>query len=130
MSLSNSRIAAVAAVSDMDRARRFYEEKLGLHEADGAESSEEQRLYQCGEHTGLLVYLSPDHAGRGTATLGAWQVDDFEGEKASLEANGIEFERYDQPGLETDEEGVVEMDGFHVCWFKDPDGNTFALGDG
>jgi len=130
MSLSKSRIAAVAAVSDMDRARRFYEDRLGLHQAPDAEESDDQRLYECGEHTGLMVYLSPDHAGRGTATLGAWQVDDLDAEMESLRAKGIEFEHYDQPGLHTDEQGVVEMDGFHACWFKDPDGNTFAIGDG
>ncbi len=129
MSLSQSRIAAVAAVSDMDRARQFYENTLGLHEVDGAESSEEQRIYECGDHTGLMVYLSPHHAGRGTATLGAWQVDDLDAEMESLRAKGLEFEEYDEPGLHTDDKGVVEMGEFHACWFKDPDGNTFAIGD-
>lgn len=129
MSLSQSSIAAVAAVSDMDRARRFYEETLGLHEVDGTESFEDQRVYECGDHTALMVYLSPHHAGRGTATLGAWRVDDLDAEMESLRSRGLEFERYDEPGLHTDEKGVVEMGGFHACWFKDPDGNTFAIGD-
>lgn len=130
MSLKDSRIAAVAAVSDMDRARRFYEEQLGLEEADGTESSELQRLYGCGEHTGLMVYVSPEHAGHSTATLGAWRVEDLDSEMESLRSRGIEFERYDQPGLQTDENGVVSMGDVHACWFRDPDGNTFAVADG
>ncbi|MCO5316355.1 MAG: VOC family protein [Solirubrobacterales bacterium] len=129
MSLSTSRIAAVAAVSDMDRARHFYEDTLGLRESGETNGSDEQRMYGCGEHTGLLVYLSPEHAGRSTATLGAWQVDDLEGEMSALRAKGVRFEQYDEPDLHTDADGVVEFDGSHACWVKDPDGNTFAIGD-
>lgn len=129
MSLSKSRIAAVAAVSDLDRAREFYEGALGLRDTGETDGPDDQRMYGCGEHTGLLVYQSPEHAGHSTATLGAWRVDDLDAEMVALRARGVEFERYDEPGLHTDANGVVEMDGAHVCWVKDPDGNTFAIGD-
>jgi len=130
MSLSTCRIAAVAAVSDMDRARQFYEGSLGLKQAaDDTDGSGEQRLYACGEHTALLVYLSPEHAGHNSATLGAWKADDLESEMATLKGSGVSFEQYDQPGFHSDEQGVVDMDGFRAAWFKDPDGNTFAVGD-
>ncbi len=130
MSLSTCRISAVAAVSDMNRARQFYEGLLGLKQADDDDGSGEQRLYACGEHTALLVYLSPEHAGHNSATLGAWQADDLDSEMAALRDSGITFERYDQPGFHSDEQGVVDMDGFRAAWFKDPDGNTFAVGNG
>lgn len=131
MSLSTCRISAVAAVSDMDRARQFYEGSLGLRQADDdTDDSDGQRLYACGEQTTLLVYLSPEHAGHSSATLGAWQTDDLESEMAALKIGGVQFEQYDQPGFHSDERGIVDMDGFRAAWFKDPDGNTFAVGDG
>lgn len=124
MSLSESKVAAVAAVSDMDRARSFYEGKLGLEPADsGADGTEV--LYACGDGTGLLVYPSPDHAGKGSATIAAWEVDDFDAEIDALKGRGIAFEIY--PGFGQDEDGVMKMDDARVVWFTDPDGNTFAV---
>ena len=124
MSLSESKVAAVAAVSDMDRARRFYEETLGLDPAEsGADGTEV--LYGCGDGTGLLVYPSPDHAGKGSATIAAWEVDDFDSEVAALKEGGVSFEIY--PGFGQDEDGVMKMEDARVVWFTDPDGNTFAI---
>lgn len=124
MSLSESKIAAVAAVNDMVRARSFYEETLGLEPADsGADGTEV--LYGCGDGTGLLVYPSPDHAGKGTATIAAWEVDDFDAEVDALRGHGVTFEVY--AGFGQDEDGVMRMDDARVVWFKDPDGNTFAV---
>jgi len=124
MSLSNSRIAAVAAVADMDRARSFFEGILALTPADsGAEGSEV--LYGCGDDTGLLVYASPEHAGKGTATTAAWEVEDFDAEVAALKERGISFEKY--PGFGQDDDGVLAMANARVVWFTDPDGNTFAV---
>ncbi|MBN8866890.1 MAG: VOC family protein [Solirubrobacterales bacterium] len=124
MSLSESKIAAVAAVGDMDRAKRFYEESLGLDPADsGAEGTEV--LYACGDGTGLLVYPSPEHAGKATATIAAWEVEDFDAETSSLKEHGISFEKYD--GFDQDDDGVMKMGDMRVVWFTDPDGNTFAL---
>ena len=124
MSLSESKIAAVAAVSDVERARRFYEEKLGLEPVDsGADGTEV--LYGCGDGTGLLVYPSPDHAGKGSATIAAWEVDDFDCEVDELIGRGVSFEIY--AGFDQDENGVMKMDDARVIWFTDPDGNTFAI---
>lgn len=128
MSLNNCKIAAVAAVSDMARAREFYEGRLDLTQSRGR-VSEGQVLYECGDGTGLLVYLSPLNAGNGTATLGAWEVENLDEEMDVLISKGVKFEVYDEPGLKTNEKGVAELEGAHVAWFKDPDGNTYALGD-
>jgi catechol 2,3-dioxygenase-like lactoylglutathione lyase family enzyme len=110
----------------MGQARDFYEQKLGLEPR--ADASDEQVHYECGGDTGILIYVSPTNAGTGTATVAAWDVDDLRQEMERLVSAGVEFERYDQPGFATDESGVLDMDGELVAWFKDPDGNTFAIG--
>lgn len=124
MGLSNSKIAAVAAVTDMDRAKEFFEETLALEPMGGGAEGIEV-MYACGDGTGLLVYPSPDHAGKGTATVAAWEVDDFDAETSALKERGISFEIY--PGFDQDENGILDMGGARVVWFKDPDGNTFAV---
>jgi catechol 2,3-dioxygenase-like lactoylglutathione lyase family enzyme len=122
--LSDCRVEALAAVSDLDRARRFYEEQLGLVPGD----EEEQAVsYPCGDGTRLNVYLSPENAGRSPATLAGWFVDDLEQTMDELATRGVAFEHYDQPGIKTDERGVFDAGRFRAAWIKDPDGNTMAL---
>ena len=75
MGLSEYKVAAGLAVSDMNRAREFYEGKLGL--VVGIDSGDNVQ-YRCGEGSVLHVYLSPEHAGKSTATLAGWGVDDVE----------------------------------------------------
>ena len=66
MGLSRYRVGAGLAVSDMDRAREFYEGKLGL--LVGIDSGDNVQ-YRCAEGSVIHVYLSPEHAGKSTATL-------------------------------------------------------------
>lgn len=125
MSLKESQVGAVLAVSDMKKAREFYEQKLGL---DGQEEQDGVMVrYQCGEGTGFNVYLSPAHAGRSTATLAGWLVDDVEALVDELTAKGVAFERYDDDQMKTNEKGIVEFPGGKVAFFRDPDGNTHSL---
>jgi catechol 2,3-dioxygenase-like lactoylglutathione lyase family enzyme len=124
MGLSDCRVQAMAAVSDLDRARRFYEQQLGL--APGAEE-EEIVTYPCADGTAIGVYLSPENAGKSPATLAGWFVDELDRTMAELASRGVAFEQYDQPGLQTDEGGVFDGPGFRAAWIKDPDGNTMAL---
>jgi catechol 2,3-dioxygenase-like lactoylglutathione lyase family enzyme len=124
MGLSECRVGALLAVSDLERARRFYEDQLGL--APGEE--EEQAVhYPCADGTGVLVYLTPENAGKSPATLAGWDVDDLDRTMDELAARGVAFERYDQPGLKTDERGVFDAGRFRAAWIRDPDGNTLAL---
>jgi catechol 2,3-dioxygenase-like lactoylglutathione lyase family enzyme len=125
MGLSDYKVGAVIAVSGMARARDFYEGKLGL--SPGANGSEHMQTYECADGTGLLVYLSPDHAGKSTATLAGWAVDDVEELVDELSARGVVFEQYDQPGIKTNEKGIVEDGRFKAAWVRDPDGNTLAI---
>ena len=124
MGLSESRVGAAVAVSDMDRAKEFYEGKLGLSVVQaGADGS---RLYASGGVTSLHVYPSPTHAGSSTATLATWYVDDVEQVVDELSSRGVTFEHYE--GLTTDARGISpKPGGGKVAWFKDPDGNTFAV---
>jgi catechol 2,3-dioxygenase-like lactoylglutathione lyase family enzyme len=125
MSLSGYEVRTSIAVSDIAQAAEFYEGKLGLSAAES--QSDESRIYACGGDTSLHVYASPTHAGKATATLATWYVGDLEEVVDELRSRGVSFERYDDPSLGADEKGIHKLDNGRVAWFKDPDGNTFAL---
>jgi catechol 2,3-dioxygenase-like lactoylglutathione lyase family enzyme len=125
MGLSRYKVAAGLAVSDMDRAREFYEGKLGL--SVGIDSGDNVQ-YRCGEGSVMHVYLSPKHAGKSTATLAGWGVDDVEEVVDELTSKGVAFERYEEGPIITDEKGIATFDGgAKVAYFKDPDGNTLSI---
>lgn len=111
----------------MARARAFYEDKLGL---DPDEVMSEYAVrYPCGNGSALMVYLSEENSGTAKATVAGWAVDDLDSEMRELGSRGVTFEHYDQPGLRTDERGVFQGPGFRAAWFRDPDGNTFAINE-
>jgi catechol 2,3-dioxygenase-like lactoylglutathione lyase family enzyme len=124
LELKDCKVGALMAVSDLETARRFYEDQLGL--APG-EVEEEAVRYLCGEGTNLFVYLQPQHAGASSATLAGWTVDDLDEIMDALTSRGVQFEQYDQPGIKTDERGVFDGGDFRAAWVKDPDGNTMAI---
>jgi catechol 2,3-dioxygenase-like lactoylglutathione lyase family enzyme len=124
MGLSDCSVEVLLAVSDLDRAKRFYEHQLGL--VPGEEEEETVR-YPCANGTGIVVYLSPENAGKSPATIAGWLVDDLDQTMDELASRGVVFEQYDQPGLKTDEQGVFDAGRFRAAWIKDPDGNTIAL---
>lgn len=126
MSLSNSRVGATIAVSDMERAREFYEEKLGL--SGGKDQGDGGHTYPCGSGSELHVYPSPGNAGKSGATLAAWTVDDVEATVDELAAKGVTFEQYGEP-FNTNEKGIATLGAQSAAWFRDPDGNTLAIGN-
>ena len=123
--LGKSSATAMIAVSDLDRARAFYEETLGLEarEAMGGEVLE----VRSGE-TVINVYRS-EFAGTNKATALTFDVDDIESEVRDLKQKGIFFEQYDMPGLEKQGDLYV-AEGMKTAWFKDPDGNILSLFEG
>jgi catechol 2,3-dioxygenase-like lactoylglutathione lyase family enzyme len=127
MGLSECIVEAAMAVSDLDRARRFYEQQLGL--VPGEEEDQAVR-YPCAEGTAIFIYVSRDNAGRSPATQAGWFVGDLDQMMDELASRGVVFEQYDQPGLKTDERGVFDGGPFRAAWIKDPDGNTMALTQG
>jgi catechol 2,3-dioxygenase-like lactoylglutathione lyase family enzyme len=124
MGLNDHRVEAAIAVSDLQRARRFYEDELGLVPG---ETEDQGVRYPCAQGSGIFVYLSAENAGRSPATQAGWFVDDLDATMDELAARGVSFERYDQPGIETDERGVFDAGRFRAAWVKDPDGNTLAI---
>jgi catechol 2,3-dioxygenase-like lactoylglutathione lyase family enzyme len=128
MSLSSTMVRPSIAVSDLARATEFYEGKLGL--SRGEEQSDESRIYSCGGGTSIHVYVSPTDPEAARGTLATWYVEDLEQAVDELHSRGVTFERYDDPALKTDESGIHELSNGRVAWFRDPDGNTFAIEEG
>ena len=113
------------AVSDLDRAKKFYEDTLGL--AIDNEWGDEGVTLKSGD-TLVNVYRS-EFAGTNKATALNFDVDDIESEVSELKSKGIMFEHYDLPGLEQRGDLYV-AEGMKTCWFKDPDGNILSLFEG
>ena len=125
MSLSNYRVGAAVAVSDMNRAREFYEGKLGF--AAAGDDPDGGRTYECAEQTTLHVFPSPAAAAASGATVAGWTVDDLEHVVDELTASGVTFERYDDEQISTNDKGIAVFGDSKGAWFKDPDGNVLAL---
>jgi catechol 2,3-dioxygenase-like lactoylglutathione lyase family enzyme len=120
--LSASRVGAAVAVSDIQRAKDFYEGKLGL---SGRETPDGGVTYPCAGDTEIHVFVSAG-AGSSESTIAGWTVDDTEAAVEELAGRGVAFEQYDEP-IKTDERGIFTMGETKGAWFKDPDGNVLAL---
>lgn len=120
--LQDKDAAATIAVSDVERAREFYEKTLGLI---AVQEDPGGILYKSGQSF-ILVYPS-EYAGTNQATAATWAVgDDFDDIVTELGAGGTTFEHYDLP--DTTREGDVHVAGdMKAVWFKDPDGNILNL---
>src|SRR5688572_19442093 len=109
------------AVKDLERAREFYEQTLGLEKvSDGPEGV----MFKCGTGT-LFLYVS-EYAGTNQATTATFEVTDIVAETANLGDKGVKFEEYDMPGG-TREGAVHVMGDMRAAWFKDPAGNILCL---
>jgi catechol 2,3-dioxygenase-like lactoylglutathione lyase family enzyme len=120
--LGNKDAGATLAVSDIDRARDFYENTLGL---TAIQEDPGGILYKSGNSV-LLVYPS-EFAGTNKATAASWAAgEDFDAVVHQLQAKGTTFEHYDLP--DTTREGDIHTTGdFRAVWFKDPDGNILNV---
>jgi catechol 2,3-dioxygenase-like lactoylglutathione lyase family enzyme len=110
------------AVTDLDRARRFYEETLGLQTEE--EWGGEGVTLKSGD-TVVNVYKS-EFAGTNKATALNFDVDDIQSEVSELKEKGVFFQHYDLPGLNR-EGDIYSAEGMKTAWFKDPDGNILSL---
>jgi catechol 2,3-dioxygenase-like lactoylglutathione lyase family enzyme len=124
MSLSGYKVGAAIAVSDMERAKEFYEGKLGLSE--GRDVADGGRTYVCAGGSEIHIFPSTN-AGKSDTTVAGWDVDDTERVVDELTSKGVTFEQYDEAPLTTDEKGIATIDGAKVAWFRDPDGNTLGI---
>jgi catechol 2,3-dioxygenase-like lactoylglutathione lyase family enzyme len=123
--LKDSNVCAVLAVKDLDDAKEFYENKVGLNKGKEDPGGV---LYKSGD-SALYVYKSSDNAGTNKATAAAWNVDDIEKVVEDLKSRDVEFEHYDFPG--TKREGdILIMGPVKGAWFKDPSGNILNIVEG
>ncbi|RQH07267.1 VOC family protein [Bradyrhizobium sp. RP6] len=128
--LINAKAATRLPARDLNRARAFYSEKLGL---DPVEQREGGLRYVCagGE---FAIFVSAGMQS-GTHTQMAWEVEDIETTVRELRARGVEFEEYDLPGLKT-VDGIAEINGNYPskgigergAWFRDSEGNVLGIG--
>jgi catechol 2,3-dioxygenase-like lactoylglutathione lyase family enzyme len=128
----NAHIAARLPAQDLERARRFYSEKLGLEPVDERPGG---LLYR-GATGEFAIFLSAGES-PGTFTQMGWEVDDIEAVVAELRARGVEFEEVDLPGLKT-VDGIAEVEGNYpsknssgerAAWFRDSEGNLIGMGE-
>jgi catechol 2,3-dioxygenase-like lactoylglutathione lyase family enzyme len=129
--LRHGRVATRIPAQDLDRARRFYADKLGL------EPSEERPgglLYRCA--SGVFALFASEGASPGTFTQMGWEVDDIEAVVAELKGRGVVFEEVDVPGLKT-VDGIADIAGNYPskggkgergAWFRDSEGNMLGIG--
>jgi catechol 2,3-dioxygenase-like lactoylglutathione lyase family enzyme len=125
MGLSDTPVSASIAVSDLERAKEFYEGKLGL--TGGYDDVDGGRTYPCAGSSEIHIYVSPDSAGKSGHTQAYWSASDVEATVDELTANGVTFEQYSEP-FSTDDKGIARLGNEAVAWFKDPDGNILAVG--
>jgi catechol 2,3-dioxygenase-like lactoylglutathione lyase family enzyme len=112
-------------VIDMERARRFYAEKLGLTPDIELPDARDGLFYRCG---GVRFLLFPSQTpSSGIHSQMTWLTNDIEEDVAALKARGVVFEEYDLPDLKT-VNGVATIGESKGAWFKDSEGNLLALG--
>ena len=111
------------AVPDVEAARRFYADTLGLR-AEVDERMGGMLTLHLGGGANVLVYPKPDHV-PATYTVLNFPVDDIDATVAELTSRGVTFERY--PGMQQDENGVQRGQGPAIAWFTDPAGNVLSV---
>jgi predicted enzyme related to lactoylglutathione lyase len=119
--LSTAPIRAYIPALDVQRARNFYEQMIGLTLKEDYAGGV---IYECG---GTEVFLYPtDNAGTSKASQAYWQVDDVEAEVAELKARGVVFEEYEGFAMKN---SIATGGGAKTAWFKDPEGNIMAISE-
>jgi catechol 2,3-dioxygenase-like lactoylglutathione lyase family enzyme len=111
------------SVNDLESARRFYTDTLGLRVADVPEMGGLLRLH-LGSGADVLVYAKDDHTPASFTVLN-FPVPDVEQAVDQLVVRGVTFERYENPP--TDEKGIMRAGGPLIAWFTDPAGNVFSV---
>lgn len=123
--LAHSPIAPMLPVVNLERARSFYENKLGLPLNEDL-SSQDALMFDCGDGTQLGIYQRATPT-RADHTAAIWVVYDIEDAVRELNARGVVFEQYDLPGLKTNRQGIADVANERAAWFKDPEGNILGI---
>ena len=120
--LTNAPVHPTLPVVDLDRAKRFYEEKLGLKviQTDPSPGA----VLQAGGGTSLYIFQRA--ATKADHTTASFTVQDVEAVVRELKGKGVVFEELDMPGIKT-VNGIATMGEVKGAWFKDTEGNTLAV---
>jgi catechol 2,3-dioxygenase-like lactoylglutathione lyase family enzyme len=131
MTIRYTKAAARLPAQDLDRARAFYSEKLGLEPADERPGGLLYRVGTCE----FALFLSTGRAS-GEHTQMGFEVEDIEATVAALRARGVVFEEVDAPGLQT-RDGIADIEGNYpskgasgerAVWLRDSEGNLIGIG--
>ena len=129
--LKRSDVAARLPAQDLERAKAFYADKLGLTPSEERPGG---LRYEC--RSGAFSLFASAGAPSGEHTQMAWEVDDIESTVVELRARGVVFEEYDLPGIKTFD-GIAEVAGNYAsrggigergAWFRDSEGNLLGIG--
>jgi catechol 2,3-dioxygenase-like lactoylglutathione lyase family enzyme len=119
--LSKAMLVTTVAVTDLDRAKRFFSEQLALPMLDETPFA---IRFGAGKGSQFSVRKGQPNVGQ---TVGHFEVDDIEAAVRDLTSRGITFEEYETPKTVS---GIAQVGAARGAWFKDPDGNVFGLRDG
>ena len=118
----NTKAFSGFAVDDLEKAKQFYSETLGL---EVTEENDLLTLHIAGDRP-VLVYPKPNHT-PASFTILNFPVDNIEAAVDQLAARGVDFERYEGTPIATDEKGIFRGGGPLIAWFTDPAGNVLSV---
>ena len=120
--LKDLKTHATLPAADLERAKQWYADKLGLTPASDSPGGV---FYMVGGGTRFILYPTPNPSRGGHTQIG-FSTDDIEAEVADLKGRGVVFDEYDSPGFKT-VNSVADTGDARAAWFKDSEGNTIGL---
>jgi predicted enzyme related to lactoylglutathione lyase len=123
--LNDSKVTANIPAADLERARRFYADTLGLSPTDENPGG---LMYRTAGGTMFFLYQT-EYAGQAGHTIAQFHVSDVDDEVKELRDKGVQFEHYDLPGMTWDGDVAFMPEMGRAAWFKDSEGNVLCLDD-
>ncbi len=124
--LSDAMVYPTLPATDIKRAKKFYQEKIGLKLI--AEDASPGAMFQAGRDSMLYIYQRP--ASHCEHTLAFFNVEDIESEVKALKGKGVMFEEYDIPDMKIKTvNSIATSEGMKAAWFKDSEGNILGIGE-
>jgi len=127
LSLRDTEAFSGFSVNDVQKAKQFYGQTLGLEVSEVPEMEDLLELH-LGSGAKVLIYPKPHHK-PATFTVLNFPVDDVDEAVDELAKRGVRFEHYDRDDIKTDKKGIARSNGEgpSIAWFKDPAGNILSV---
>lgn len=126
MKISDAPVCACVIANDVEAAKAFYTEKLGLKVVPVDDPG--GVLLEAGEGSKIFLYKSG--AEKPKNTVASFNVEDVLEAVKELKEKGVEFESYDIDPIKTDENNIAHHGNLDAAWFKDPEGNILGISNG